>query len=763
MRLQFLLCLAVAAPAAADPLPVERAFATPAINGITAQGVQLSPDGRSVSWLKPATDDAKAAVLWAMPATGGPAQMIVDSRALGSAAEGLSEARMKFLERRHSVAGDAFNYLWSSDGSQVLVTFNGDLFLVPASGGPPRRLTTTEADESDAQLAPGNRHVAFLRGADLVIRALADGRETMVAEDAGGAISYGAAEFVAQEEMQRFTGAWWSPDGSRIAYTRVDESRVQLVPRVRIAPTAVSVVDERFPLTGAANAEVTLFVRRLDGGAPVKVDLGPDSDIYLYNVAWSRDGGTLYALRQTRDQKRLDLLAVDPASGAARVLVSETSATWVDLERDFRPLADGSFLWGSTRTGWRHIYRYDRDGALIGAVTAGAWRVAGGGPGMPSDFSSIVGVDEYRGDLYFAASIDTPVEQQLYRISYRRADAPHRITAGAGWWLPSMATRPTAFVARYSDTLTPPQTALYGLDGKRRAWLAENRLDAAHPMFAYRDQRPGYEYGTLKATNGADMHYVLARPAGFDPARRYPAIVRVYGGPGVQTVKREWRGIADQLYTQAGYVVFQLDNRGTSNRDDAFEHSGAGQLGSVHTADQLAGVNFLRGLPFIDPARVGMTGWSFGGYITVRALATPGSGIAAGAAGGVPADFALYDTHYTERFLGTPKANPDGYAANALVPRMKALDGKLLLAHGLSDDNVVIANFTALTAELETQGKLFETAVYPGQSHAIRGEKPLTHLTRTFIDFFDRRLKPQGDRTVAVSRTGQPTATGNVP
>jgi dipeptidyl-peptidase-4 len=455
----------------------------------------------------------------------------------------------------------------------------------------------------------------------------------------------------------------------------------------------------------------------------------------------------LYAQRQSRDQRRLDLLAIDPRTGASRTLLTEVSDTWVDLERDFRPLEDGSFLWGSARSGWRHIYHYDEAGKLIRQVSSGKWRIAWGGPAAGVNFSLIVGVDEVAGEVYFAASIESPIEQHLYRIAFRRDDAPHRITQGSGWWRPTMAEgQPTAFVGDYSDPETPPQVGLYGLDGRRLAWLTENRLDETHRFNRHLAYRPTAQYDTLSPENGVDLHHVLIRPAGFDPSRRYPVIVRVYGGPGVQTVRREWRPLVEQLLTQAGYVVFQLDNRGTANRDSAFEHAQHRDLGGVSARDQLAGLRYLRSLSFVDPHRIGMMGWSFGGYLTLRTMATAGAELRAGAAGAAPSDFLLYDTHYTERFLGHPDVNVSAYRDDALLPRVKELHGDLLLIHGLSDDNVILANFTALVAALQQQGTLFDLAVYPGQGHAFRGEKPLVHLWKTYLRFFERTLAPGSDQ-----------------
>jgi dipeptidyl-peptidase-4 len=727
--------------ARAEALSIERMFAQPGLNGTVAQGVKMSPDGQRVSYLKTAADNPDAAILWAQPVQGGAPQQLLDTRDLGEAPKQLSDEMIKFLERRHLVSGDPIQYQWGADNRHILVSFHGDLFLLDTVTSELRRLTETDDFEADAKLASDSRTISFLRNNNLILLDLETGVESAVGTDVSEAVSYGTAEWVAQEEIQRFTGNWWSPTGRYLAYTRVDESEVAVLSRFLIGSELIEVVQEKYPLTGTQNAKVQLFIRPAAGGGAVSVDLGSDPDIYLFTAIWAKDGSRLYVQRQTRDQKRVDLLAVDPKTGKSKVLRTETSDTWVDLERDFVPLSDGTFIWGSATSGWRHLYLYDADGTLIRQITSGNWRIAYPNALAADDFVPVVGVDETHGLLYFLASIHTPVEQQLYSISYREPEQPRLITSGRGWWEAEMAgDRPEFYVGEYSDLDTPPQTALYDLSGSRVLWLEQNPLDGTHPYSAYLDHRPSYELGTIKAENGADLHYLMSKPADFDPARKYPVIIRVYGGPNVQIIRQQWQRPYNQILTQAGYVVFQLDNRGSANRDKAFEHALYGDLRGANTADQLSGIRFLKTLPFVDAERIGMMGWSFGAYMTVGLMTTPGSGIKAGAAGGTPADFRLYDTHYTERFLGTPQAEPEAYQDNALLPRLANLQGNLLLMQGLSDDNVTLQNFTSIISELQNQGKLFEMMAYPGQGHAVRGRLASTHVWKTYLDFFARRL-----------------------
>ncbi len=571
--------------------------------------------------------------------------------------------------------------------------------------------------------------MSFVRDQNLYVIGLADGKESALTADGKGPISWATAEFVAQEEMDRYTGYWWSPDDSKIALTRVDESGVDIIPRLEVSEEKLTSVDQRYPRAGRPNAILRLYVEDAPSGRRVQMDLGPTDDIYLARVEWAKDGATLYAERLSRDQRRLDLLACDPSTGTCRVIVRETSPHWVELSDDFKPLESGNFLWSSERSGYRHLYLYGRGGVLKRQITSGEWPVA-----------AVEGVNEAKGDVIFRASIATPIEQQLYAVSYLKSDSPHALTKGHGWWSAKVAKKGGTFAATYSDPMTPPRTGLYAADGTFVRWIEENRLDAHHPYYLYLARRRVPEYGVLKADDGTPLHYALSKPPDFDSKKKYPAIVEVYGGPHVQFVRRDWGSTADQLLLEAGYVLFRLDNRGSDNRSVAFKTAVDRKLGSIETQDQLQGVRFLKSLSYIDPARVAVSGWSYGGFMTLELMAAKGSGFAAGAAGAPPTDWKLYDTCYTERYMGTPQQNPAGYAQSDVLNRLGDLRGRLLMLKGLSDDNVILANTTRLTAALQKRGVTFDMMEYPGERHGINGNPKRLQLWRTYLEFFRRTL-----------------------
>jgi len=732
----------------AEPTPVlspakvltpERVFASPDLSGPVARGVQLSPDGQLVTFLKAKANDQTALDLWAAPTSGdGPAHVLVDASTLEAGTTALSEAELARRERRRIYEHGVVEYAWDQQGARILVPVSGELYVADLKTGAVARRIPRGADGGDAidaRFSPLGGYLSFVRNGVLNIAPVTSGEIRALSPAAHGAISYGVAEFVAQEEMGRDTGYWWSPKDDAVAYTRVDESGVDIVPRVDIGAEGATIVNQRYPKAGRPNAVVDLFVQPLAGGAPVQVDLGPSRDIYLARVNWSKDGKTLYVQRESRDQQTLDLIAVDPATGKGKVILTEHQTPWINLNSDFTPLKDGGFLWTSERTGYRHLYHYDRDGQLVRAVTSGDFPLAG-----HERDGAVAGVDEARGLVYVVASKDTATERQLYVTDYRSGGPLKPVTTGHGWWSVSMSKTANAFVGAYSSYDTPPRTGLYGADGQLRRWIVENRLDATHPYFPYAANLPKPEFGQLTAEDGQKLDYVLLKPIGFDPSKHYPAIVEVYGGPGVQSVTKAWRSPQERLYLEAGYVLFQLDNRGATNRGLKFEAPISRHMGQPEVRDQLAGVAFLKSQPYVDPARVGVTGWSYGGYMTLRLMTEPGAGFAAGASGAPPSDWRLYDTHYTERYMGQPDAEAKAYDASSVLPRLKDLSGRLMLMHGMADDNVVFENSTRIMAALQEQGTTFDLMLYPGQRHGFSGQTRKLQRMKEYLEFFHRTL-----------------------
>jgi len=713
---------------AQERLTPERVFSDPSLNGPTARSVTLSPDGELVAYLLPRQDDADVLDLWAAPVAGGEPFRLVDARALVPDAGELSEAERARRERMRISQRGVVEYAWDDQGRFILTPLEGDVFLASREGGAVRRLTETEADEIDAKVSPLGNFVSWVRDQDLVVYDLTNGFEIPVTYDGEGPITWATAEFIAQEEMDRDTGYWWSPDERYIAMTRVDEAGVDIIPRLDITGDGASTIEQRYPRAGRPNAVVQVWVQDMLVGDRRQVDLGENEDIYVARVAWSNDGRTLYVQRQSRDQRTLDLLAINPRTGDSQVVLTETSEHWVELTHDFTPLDDGGFLWSSDRDGDLHLYRYGPDGALVNQVTQGDWPIRG-----------VEHVDEDAARVWFMASIQDPTQQHLYVTDLDGQSAPEQVTGGEGWWSADVGEA-GVFVGTYSDPATPSNTALYASDGGRLRWIEENALDADHPYAPFTARHTVPTYGTIQAEDGTDLWYQILTPPDFDPARRYPAIIEVYGGPGVQRVTRSWQSVASRLYLEAGYVVFRLDNRGSSNRSAAFQTALDRNLGTVEVDDQYAGLEWLRSQPFVDPERIGATGWSYGGFMVLMMMTDPRFDLAAGASGAPPTEWGLYDTHYTERFMGTPDNNASGYAASDVIPRLENLEGRLMLMHGMADDNVIFENATRVINALQERSMPFEMMLYPGQRHGVRGNPRQLQQWRTWLDFFGRNL-----------------------
>ncbi|WP_339856702.1 S9 family peptidase [Pseudohongiella acticola] len=716
-----------------EQLTIERLYGSPDLTGPTARNVQFSPDGSRISFLRAKDDDRTVQDLWAMDVATGEAYLLVDARQLVPEERELTEAEIQFRERARITSSGVVTYQWDETGAAVLVPLDGDVFYVDVESTQTRRLTETEAFETDAKVSPNGGFVSFIRDQNLWIHDLSTGEERALTTEGGGVISWGMAEFVAQEEMSRYTGYWWSPDDSRIAVARVDESPVMVVERFGISADAVSVSEQRYPRAGTANALVTLHVIDLGSGDTSEIaemDLGSDTDIYLSRVNWSKSGETLWVQRQNRAQTQWDLLALDPRTGAEDTTrrITEQADTWINLAHDLQTLAGGGLLYLSEQSGFRHIRHVGADG-VARDITSGDWVV-----------DSLEAVDEDAGIVWFSGWRDTPLERHLYSVNLDGGE-PQRITSGEGRWNVSVGSGGSGFIGTYSDIDTPPNTGLYSIDGERIAWVEENPLNQAHPYAPYLARHVRPEYGTLTAADEqTELHWQMYRPDHCTAATPCPAIVQVYGGPGVQTVTRGWQSLRDQILAQSGYVLFKVDNRGSSNRGHAFEAPLHLRMGILEVEDQLAGLDWLQGRDFVDADRVGLWGWSYGGYMTLMTtLQAPGR-FAAGIAGAPVTDWALYDTHYTERFMSTPQDNADGYDAGSVFAHLDGYQTPLLIIHGMTDDNVTFDHSTRLFAELQERGQVFEMMTYPGQRHGIRPPPLQTHLLRTQMAFFNRYL-----------------------
>uniref|UniRef100_UPI003B6369A7 S9 family peptidase n=1 Tax=Sphingomonas sp. PL-96 TaxID=2887201 RepID=UPI003B6369A7 len=723
-----------AARDAQQTLTLARVFASPDLNGTAPRNLQISPDGRYVTVLRNRSDEKERFDLWAMDTTSGEWRMLVDSKKVGSGAE-LSEAE-KMQRERARIAGSQgiVAYDFAPDGRSILVPLDGDLFLATLDGQV-RRLTETQAGELNPLVSPKGRFVSFVRDQNVFVQPLAGGAAQAVTTEGAGTVHFGEAEFVAQEEMHRTTGYWWSPDERYIAVERFDEAPVKVFSRAAIGATGTKVYDQRYPAAGTPNALVDLYVLKPDGSGKVKVDLGSDPDIYLARVDWLPDGSAMLVQRQTRDQKRLDMLRVDPATGKSTVLFTETAGerSWINLSDAYRVMQDGSLIWRSERDGFGHLYRW-KAGKWT-QLTKGDWVV-----------QALVGVDEAKGRLFFTGNKDDVLEQHLYALDLKRPGSVTRLTE-KGWWNgATMDGAASRFLITRSNPGQPAQVYLADVTGKRIAWVNENAIAPDHPYYPFAASHRETQFGTIKAADGSTLHWEMITPP-LEPGKKYPVFFQHYGGPGTgQQVTRGWQGALPQYLVDQGWIFFQIDNRGSYNRGTAFENQIYHAMGTVEVEDQLAGANYLKTLPFVDPAKIATYGWSYGGYMSLKMLEkTPGV-YAAAVAGAPVTDWGLYDTHYTERYLGDPRTDPQSYAGSSVVTEASKIRDPLLLIHGMADDNVFLDNSTLFAAEMQRTATPFEMMFYPGNTHRVGGPGVSEHLWKTILSFLDRNVvapKPQ--------------------
>ena len=582
--------------------------------------------------------------------------------------------------------------------------------------------------EEEPAWSPDSRRVAFVRGNDLYVVEVGAGREERLTRDGSADILNGKLDWVYQEEIYGrglFKAHWWSEDSSSLAFLRLDETGVPrhtLVDEIE-EPAEVEVTP--YPRPGERNASVRLGIVRLGGEGTRWVDLAPyaAAEPLVVDVAWTPRGEVAWQV-QDREQTWLDLNLAD-ASGRSRRVMRETTRAWVESHGSPVWLKDGTFLWLSERDGWKHVYRLDAQGNVVRRLTSGEWEAR-----------TLHGVDERGGWAYFSGTERSPIGGDVYRV---RLDGSRltRLSAREGTHVAAFPASMTRYADIWSDLWTPPQVRLHAADGTEALVIDASPVAA---LAEYRLQRP--ELVQVPTRDGFVMEAMLIKPPGFDPSRRYPVLQSTYAGPHAQRVRNAWGETSHlflQLIAQKGVLVWVCDNRSASGKGAVSAWSAWKRLGVTELADIEDGLAWLRRQPFVDPARIGIEGWSYGGFMTSYAL-THSTSFAMGIAGGPVTDWRLYDSVYTERFMGTPANNAAGYAETAPQQAAASLHGRLLLVHGAIDDNVHPQNTARFAHALQKAGKPFRMMIYPKQRHGVVDPAQLRHLRGLMLDFIEETL-----------------------
>jgi len=686
---------------------------------------------RGLTWL----DEARLHWPKTDPRTGLTEHLVIDAdsgatHALFSAAAledalariaGVTAASARTLARQKK-------YVLDRQARALVLPAGGDLYVFTIATSGLSRLTKAPGTEEEPAWSPDARRVAFVRDHDLYVVEVATGREQRLSSDGSPDILNGKLDWVYQEEIYGrdvFKGHWWSADSSTLAYLQLDERGVPRFTLVDESAEPLGVEVTPYPRPGERNPKVRLGVVRIAGGTTRWVDLAPyaAAEPLIVDVAWTPAGQVAYQV-QDRAQTWLDLSVAD-AAGRARKVLRETTAAWVESHGSPHWLKDGTFLWLSERDGWKHVYHLGRDGNVIRQLTRGEWEAR-----------TLHGVDERAGWVYFSGTERSAIGSDVFRVQLDGSRLT-RLSQRAGTHVAAFPLSMARYVAGWSDLWTPPEVRVHAGDG-----TVTRVIDAApaKELAAYRLSRP--ELLQVRARDGFLMEAMLIKPPGFDPGRRYPVLQSTYAGPHAPRVKNAWGGTSHlflQLIAQRGVLVWVCDNRSASGKGAVSAWKAYKRLGVSELEDIEDGVAWLRRQPFVDPARIGIEGWSYGGFMASYAL-THSTSFAMGIAGGPVTDWRLYDSVYTERYMGLPAGNESGYAETAPRRAAASLSGRLLLVHGAIDDNVHPQNTLQFAHELQKAGKPFRMMLYPKSRHGITDPAQLRHLRGLMLDFIEETL-----------------------
>ena len=621
---------------------------------------------------------------------------------------------------------------------QALYIFNGDVFVLELNSAHFRRLTSTPAEETSASFSPDGRRVAYVRANNLYFFDLNTNRETQITRDGSDTLLNGTLSWVYWEEVfgRRDIGYWWAPDSQAIAYLQSDESEVDLTYFVDFVPFSPRVIRQRYARAGRANPRVRLGITELESTGTTWIQITDKPFEYIVRAKWLPDGRRLSLETMPRVQTELSLYFADRKTGKTTRVLTETDPGWVNMADDLYFFNDGQhFLWPSERDGYMHLYRYRMDGALENQVTKGNWALASAGGVAFWVRQALVGVDEKNGWIYFTALEQSSIERQLYRV---RPDGSGlmRISKEIGTHRISMSPDARYFLDRYSDVCTLPSLQLHASDGSQMQTVAPARPQLLEP---YDVQFP--ELFTIPADDGFPMPAEILKPGDFRADRKYPVVMFIYGGPAAPQVLNAWQGdtLWNQLLLEAGYVVVKVDNRSATGISKKLENMIVNRLGEAETPDLVAAARWLKKQSWVDPARVGVWGWSYGGLMTLN-LMTRSQEFKAGIAVASGVDWRYYDTKWTEAAMRTPQANPKAYESTSLIPLAKHMHGRVLMVYGTYDDNVHPYNEMAFIDALIAAGKRFDMMAYPMRKHGISDEAATLHLYRLMLDFWKANL-----------------------
>jgi len=623
------------------------------------------------------------------------------------------------------------NYNLNPAETAVLINWSNDLFYYEFGSDRAVRLTSNPQEEIGEEFSPDGRMISFVRGNNLYVEDLGmQRRERALTSDGSDKILNGRLDWVYQEELYgrgNYGAYWWSPDSTSIAFLRFDESPVPEFTVIDHIPYPQKVEVTPYPKAGDTNPIVKLAVVNAAGGDIRWIDTFKyqPADFLISRVAWTPDSKKVVYQAQNREQTFLDVNFADGRDGKSTNIIHETSKAWVAINENPIWLKDDSFIWASERSGWEHLYHYAADGKLLRQITDGKWEVA-----------SIQGVDEDNGFIYFTSTEHSPIAPHAYRIKLDGTGLT-RLTQTEGAHRVDLSPANNYFLDVWSDLNTPSQVRLFDASGKLVRVISENKVDA---LKQYKLGMP--QLLQVKTRDGFEMEALMIKPPDFDASKKYPVMSFTYSGPHAPQVRNSWGSqtyMFHQLLAQKGYIIWICDNRTASGKGLESTWPVYKNFGELELRDLEDGVAWLKSQPYVDGSRIGIWGWSYGGFMTSYAL-THSQSFKMGIAGGTVADWRDYDSIYTERYMQTPQNNPEGYKKSSPANAAKNLHGKLLLIHGAIDDNVHMQNTVQFVYELQKAGKQFQLMLYPKSRHGVTDPLLLKHMRQMMLDFIVENL-----------------------
>ncbi|MGH9505586.1 MAG: DPP IV N-terminal domain-containing protein [Terriglobales bacterium] len=715
---------------APHPLTVAAIYARPGLTGYAPTSVEWGPNGQRVSFLLRSAA-SPLANLYAVNAATGQTSLLVSGATLAGAAKPLSAIKNPLQRERVSRYGFS-SYSWSPRADSLLYVSNNQIYRYDLATRISEQLTASAGPKTQPHLSPDEQWLSYTTGRNLAYRRVSPG------QPAGGIailpprknILNGGMDWVYPEELNLRHGYAWSPASNAIAFMQFDENPVRTYPLPNLLPHFGTVYWQHYPNAGDPNPIVHFGVYWLDTRQVTWIPVAGMPDDYLPRIGWLPGGNQVWAITLNRAQTRERLWFANPRTGRKHLVLTTRNRYWIDptfIHYFFK--TKPWFVWGSAQDGWLHLYLYNRDGSLIRKLTSGAWNV--------DDF---LGVDEARGWVYFTASMGKPYNTYLYRVSIN-GGAPQRLSSRPGTHRISMAPDAGHYLDAYSTANQPPELILRATDTAER-----HVLRPAADLAAYDLQKPKF-FQILAADHTTKLWAWMMFPPHFDPTKKYPVVMNQYGGPLAQTVNNAWGGAStlfDNILLRDGFVLFDVDNRDNMYSSRPQQALVKYHFGRVELADQLAAVRWLKSQPYVDPARIGIWGWSFGGYMTLYEL-THAPGVWHAAISVAPVtNWTDYDSIYTERYMGLPENNRQGYYDSSPVNFVQNLRDHLLLVAGSGDDNVHFQNTLQFIQQMIRYRKPFQLMIYPNRYHAISDPPARIDLFTRMLHFWQHQLEPAG-------------------